>query len=78
MCSPRLLVSLGLMLLLASSAMFSADPAAATMATAATKFLAALTPEQKQKAQFAFDSDERKHWHFNPTGRRCASSRMPC
>jgi hypothetical protein len=36
------------------------------MAAAATKFLAALTPEQRQQASFAFDSDERLHWHFIP------------
>ena len=36
MRSSRLLVSLALMVLLASASMFSADPAAATMATAAT------------------------------------------
>jgi hypothetical protein len=68
MRSPRLLMSLGLCVVLASASMFSAEPAAATMATAADKFLAALTPQQKQKAQFAFESDERTHWHFIPTG----------
>ena len=37
------------------------------MAAAATKFLARLTPEQRQQATFAFESDERMHWHFIPT-----------
>jgi hypothetical protein len=68
MRSPRLLLASGLCVCLATASMFSAEPAAATMAGAATKFLASLTPEQKQKAQFAFDSDERTHWHFIPTG----------
>ena len=36
------------------------------MATAGTKFLASLTPEQRQQAAFAF-GDERLHWHFIPT-----------
>ena len=31
----------------------------ATMAAAATKFLESLTPEQRQQATFAFDSNER-------------------
>jgi uncharacterized protein DUF3500 len=36
------------------------------MATAATNFLASLTPEQRQRATFAFDSAERMRWHFVP------------
>jgi len=39
----------------------------AAMAAAATKFLESLTPEQRQQATFAFDGDERTHWHFLPT-----------
>jgi hypothetical protein len=42
-------------------------PTPASMATAATAFLASLTPEQRQKAAFAFASDERTRWHFIPT-----------
>jgi hypothetical protein len=45
----------------------SAEKSAASMADAATKFLSALTPEQRQKAAFAFDSEERLKWHFIPT-----------
>ena len=47
--------------------MAAADRSSATMAAAATKFLAGLTPEQRQQASFAFNSDERLHWHFIPT-----------
>src|SRR5215510_12369556 len=36
------------------------------MATAAEKFLASLTPEQRQQATFTFDSPERLRWHFVP------------
>src|SRR5258708_24110699 len=39
---------------------------ASAMAGAANKWLASLTPEQRQKAVFAFDSDERLKWHFIP------------
>ena len=45
----------------------AAGPSAASMAGAATKFLASLTPEQRQQAMFTFDGDERTHWHFIPT-----------
>jgi hypothetical protein len=38
----------------------------ATMTTAATAFLASLTPEQRQQAAYAFDSAERLRWHFVP------------
>ena len=37
------------------------------MAAAATKFLASLTPAQRQQATFPFDSRERTHWNFIPT-----------
>jgi hypothetical protein len=43
-----------------------APPAGAAMATAADKFLATLTPEQKQKAAFAYDDENRTKWYFTP------------
>jgi hypothetical protein len=67
MRAPRLLLSTSLLLLMASISTFSADPAPARMASAATAFLGSLTPEQKPKAQFAFDAAERMRWHFIPT-----------
>src|SRR5262245_18505720 len=42
-------------------------PSPAAMASAAERFLESLTPDQRQRATFAFDSDERTHWHFIPT-----------
>lgn len=45
----------------------TAGPSPAAMAAAATKFLERLTPEQRQRATFAFDGDERTHWNFIPT-----------
>src|ERR1035438_10772398 len=36
------------------------------MAEAANRFLASLTPEQRAKATFAFEEDERQNWHFVP------------
>jgi hypothetical protein len=38
----------------------------AAMAGAASKWLTSLSPDQRQKATFAFDSDERLKWHFIP------------
>jgi hypothetical protein len=38
----------------------------AGMARAATRFVAALPPAQRQRAVFALDSDERLHWHYIP------------
>jgi hypothetical protein len=40
------------------------------MAAAAKNFLAALTEEQRGKAAFAFESDERENWHFIPKERK--------
>ncbi len=68
MRSPRLLLAIALLVLLKVAAPFSAEPVAATMAAAASKFLAGLTPEQRQSAQFAIDSPELSRWHFIPTG----------
>ncbi len=46
--------------------LISAERSSAAMSTAASRFLASLTPEQRQKATFAFDADERLRWHFVP------------
>jgi hypothetical protein len=40
------------------------------MAEAANRFLASLTPEQRAKATFAFEEDERLNWHFVPIERK--------
>jgi hypothetical protein len=42
----------------------------ADMAAAAANFSAALNPEQKAKATFPFESDEREDWHFIPKARK--------
>jgi hypothetical protein len=64
--SPRLVVAV----ICAASwlaAIGAADPSGGAMATAATKFLSALTPQQRTIATFPFDGDERLRWHFIPT-----------
>src|SRR5476649_825412 len=45
----------------------AADRSSSAMADAATLLIGGLTPEQRQQAAFAFDADERTHWHFIPT-----------
>jgi hypothetical protein len=40
------------------------------MAQAASEFLSALTPQQRAKATFDFESDERENWHFIPRPRQ--------
>src|ERR1700712_1521989 len=50
-----------------AGSLIGAERSSALMASAGAKFLATLTPEQRQQASFAFASDERTHWHFIPT-----------
>ena len=45
----------------------AAERSSSAMADAATRLVGSLTPEQRQQASFAFDADERIHWHFIPT-----------
>jgi len=42
----------------------------AGMAAAANEFLKTLSPQQKDKIQFAFDADERYNWHYIPKSRK--------
>jgi hypothetical protein len=64
-----------LSLTLAVCALLSAPRAfcediAGDMKEAATRFLAALQPEQRDKASFEISSDERLNWHFIPRERK--------
>ena len=65
--SPRLAVALGLLGVLVAGVVVSAQRTTATMATAATSFLAALTPEQRQQATFPMESEDRVRFNFIPT-----------
>jgi len=62
----RLAIAAAIVVTGIGGAMVASQRSAAAMSGAATKFLAALTPEQRQKAVFTFDSDERLKWHFIP------------
>jgi hypothetical protein len=65
---PRLLAaSIGALLL--TSAYHRLD-SPVVMAETANRFLASLTPEQRAKASFSFEADERQNWHFIPIERK--------
>jgi hypothetical protein len=68
--SPRAAVAALLLAAFGASVAISAQRAqgvAASMNGAATAFLGSLTPEQRQKATFPLDSQERLRWNFIPT-----------
>ena len=64
--SCRAWLAAGLSCMLLAGVLVSAQRATAAMAGAASRFLAALSPEQRAQAAFAFDTDERFRWHFVP------------
>src|SRR5438094_7249232 len=51
-------------------ALTASEKSSATMSTTAGRFLAGLSPEQKQQATFAFDAAERTNWHYIPRERK--------
>jgi len=65
--SPRLVMLSALIVVLAAGSAYSLQRSAGRMASAATAFVGSLTPEQRQKGMFPFESDERLHWNFIPT-----------
>ena len=64
--SPRLILLAACAAALVCGGLIAAERSSSAMADAATAFLGSLTPEQRQKATFAFDSSERTHWNFIP------------
>jgi hypothetical protein len=62
----RLAIAAALVLVGIGGITVASQRSASAMAGAANKWLTSLTPEQRQKAVFAFDSDERLKWHFIP------------
>jgi hypothetical protein len=63
--SPRLVLAVGVLAAL-GGAVIAQQRSTGSMTTAAQSFLDSLTPEQRQRATFAFDSPERLRWHFVP------------
>ncbi|MGH9719410.1 MAG: DUF3500 domain-containing protein [Bryobacteraceae bacterium] len=64
----RLLAVMAGVILLTSA--YTRIPASGVMAQAANAFLSSLTADQKAKATFKFDDDERLNWHFIPKVRK--------
>jgi hypothetical protein len=60
-------VAVGLLAAWLAAVTTASERSAAAMAGAAGKFLAGLSPEQRQQATFAIDSPEWTKWHFIPT-----------
>ena len=63
----RLAVAVVLIAYGAMGSMVASQRTGARWSKNANAFLDSLTPEQREKATFAFDSAERTHWHFIPT-----------
>jgi len=64
--SLRLAVAAILVTACTGAAIIASQKTAATMQKAATQFLDSLSADQKAKATFPFDSEERMRWHFIP------------
>jgi hypothetical protein len=62
----RLVVAATLIAACTGVVMIASQKSAATMQKAATQFLDSLSPDQKAKASFTFESEERLRWHFIP------------
>ena len=62
----RLAVVAALLAIFAGSTIIASQKTAANMSKAATQLLDSLTPDQKIKASFPFDGEERARWHFIP------------
>jgi len=65
--STRFLLALFVLLALVAGSMTAAERSARAMADAGTKFVGSLSPEQKAKASFPFESDQLTYWNFIPT-----------
>jgi Protein of unknown function (DUF3500) len=62
----RILAAAGIFACLPLGQMIAAERSISAMSQAATRFLAELTPEQRQQATFPMNTDERLRWHFIP------------
>src|SRR5262245_40583819 len=62
----RLALIAAVLVIFTGTAIVASQKSAANMAKAATQFLDSLTPDQKARVSFPFDSEERLRWHFIP------------
>jgi hypothetical protein len=63
----RLVVASSIIAVFTGAAMVASQRSASSMATAANAWLGSLSAEQRAKATFPFESEERLRWHFIPT-----------
>lgn len=64
--SPRVAVACALLVAGLMGSLVASQRAASSMATAATRFLEGLTPEQRQTATLPLDSEDLTRWHYVP------------
>ena len=62
----RLIAAAALLVVGVGLTTYASQKTAASMSKAADAWLASLNADQKQRATFPFDSDERMRWHFVP------------
>jgi hypothetical protein len=62
----RIMLAVACLVAVVAGSMVAAERSAASMTSAATAFLASLTPEQRTAATFPFMTDERMRWNFIP------------
>jgi hypothetical protein len=63
----RIVVAFALLAAGAAGVAIQAQRSASSMQTAANRFLSSLTPEQRQRATFPFEGQERFRWNYIPT-----------
>jgi hypothetical protein len=63
----RFVVASSIIAVFTGAAMVGSQRSASNMATAANAWLGSLSAEQRAKATFPFESEERLRWHFIPT-----------
>jgi hypothetical protein len=62
----RLLAAIVILAAGIGASTYASQKTASAMKTAADKWLASLSADQKQRATFAFDDEERTRWHYVP------------
>src|SRR5215475_9325122 len=65
--SSRLLLVAGCVVALVAGTVISAQRSSGTMASAASALVNSLSADQRLKAMFPFQSNERLHWNFIPS-----------
>jgi uncharacterized protein DUF3500 len=62
----RLAIAAALALVSVTAGTVASQRSTTAMSSAASKWLASLSPEQRERAVFPFDSEERMRWHYVP------------